>query len=371
MSRIHNFSAGPAILPEEVLKKVQAELLDFDGNGMSIMEMSHRSKQFEALIAKTEADLRELLNIPVNYEVLFLQGGASHQFTMVPMNIYQDGKPADVIMTGAWTQKADKEIKKLGKTRIVATSEAENFNHIPEINEADFNPDASFVMTTSNNTIFGTQFKSFPNTGNVPLVCDMSSDILSRPIDVNQFGIIYAGAQKNIGPSGITIVIIRKDLAERAAETLPTIFQYRTHIKNKSLYNTIPTFPVYVVGLVLEWLKELGGLSAIQTINERKAKKLYDAIEASSFYYCPVKADSRSLMNVVFRVTGDVEELEAKFVKEAEQVGISGIKGHRSVGGLRASIYNAMPEKSIDALIEFMNSFEAKYAGQLQTQVAS
>jgi len=360
MSRVHNFNAGPAVLPVPVLEQVQRELLDYKGTGMSVMEMSHRTKVFQAIIDDAELRLRQLLGISDDYAVLFLQGGASLQFSMVPMNLMTADQSADVILTGAWTQKAVKEIKRVGKVRIVASSEADNFTYIPKVSTDQFDPNAAFAAITTNNTIFGTQYRDIPNTGNVPLVADMSSDILCRPINVNQFGLIYAGAQKNVGPSGVTIVIIRKDLVERAPDSIATMLQYRTHVKEGSLYNTIPTFGVYIIGLVLKWIGDLGGLTAIAELNERKAAKLYKAIDDSGFYRSPVQKDSRSIMNVVYRIQDGNEALEKQFVSEAEAAGFIGIKGHRSVGGLRASIYNALPEKSVDALIEFMSDFQAK-----------
>ncbi len=358
MVRVHNFNAGPAVLPLPVLEQVQRELLDYQGTGMSVMEMSHRTPVFQAIIDDAEVRLRKLLGISEDYAVLFLQGGASLQFSMVPMNLMTADQSADVIMTGAWTQKAVKEIKKVGRVRLVASSEADHFTYIPKVTFDQFDPHAAFVAITTNNTIFGTQYRNIPDTGLVPLVGDMSSDILCRPINVNQFGLIYAGAQKNVGPSGVTIVIIRRDLAERAPDTLATMLQYRTHIKEGSLYNTIPTFGVYIIGLVLKWIEDQGGLTGIATINERKAAKLYEAIDQSNgFYRCPVQKDSRSIMNVVYRIQEGNEALEKLFVKQAEAAGFVGIKGHRSVGGLRASIYNACPEASVDALIEFMAEF--------------
>jgi phosphoserine aminotransferase len=360
MSRVHNFNAGPAVLPVPVLEQVQRELLDYKGTGMSVMEMSHRTKVFQAIIDDAELRLRQLLGISDDYAVLFLQGGASLQFSMVPMNLMTADQSADVILTGAWTQKAVKEIKRVGKVRIVASSEADHFTYIPKVSADQFDPNAAFVAITTNNTIFGTQYRDIPNTGNVPLVGDMSSDILCRPINVNQFGLIYAGAQKNVGPAGVTIVIIRKDLVERAPDSIATMLQYRTHVKEGSLYNTIPTFGVYIIGLVLKWIEDLGGLTAIAELNERKAAKLYKAIDDSGFYRSPVQKDSRSIMNVVYRIQDGNEALEKQFVSEAEAAGFIGIKGHRSVGGLRASIYNALPEKSVDALIQFMSDFQAK-----------
>lgn len=358
--RIHNFSAGPAALPTSVLETVQKELLNFQGAGMSVMEMSHRSKEYDAVICETQALVRSLLGVPDDYSVLFLQGGASMQFAQVPMNLYQKGNPVDVILTGSWTKKAVKEINKIGESRIVASSEDKNFSYIPKVSASDFNPSASYAKITSNNTIFGTQFHDFPDTGNVPLVADMSSDIMSRPLDVSKFGVIYAGAQKNLGPSGVTLVIVKNDLVERAPESLPTILQYRTQIANDSMFNTPPTFAIYMLGLVLKWVESQGGLATVAANNEFKAKKLYTMIDEHPFFYSPTAEDSRSYMNAVFRIEGDKEDLEKAFVSEAAKQGISGIKGHRSVGGLRASIYNAVSEADIDALIAFMHDFSKK-----------
>lgn len=358
--RVFNFSAGPAVLPLPVLKTAQEELLNYRGCGMSVMEMSHRSKEFTQIIEKAEAGLRSILNISDDYAVLFLQGGASLQFSMVPMNLYLEGKPVDILHTGSWTKKAISEHKKLCDYTLAASTESENFMRLPRKEEIRLNPNASYVYMCSNNTIFGTQYREYPQTGDVPLVADMSSDILSKPIDVNHFGLIFAGAQKNIGPSGVTLVIVRKDLAERAKESLPTMLQYRTHIKEKSLYNTPPTFGIYIAMLVTEWIEQIGGLSAIDTINQEKAKLLYDAIDAHDFYYCPVHKEDRSLMNVVFRIQGNREDLEKKFANEAEKAGLSGLKGHRSVGGLRASIYNAQPVEGVKALVDFMSEFAVK-----------
>ncbi len=359
-NRIHNFSAGPAVLPESVLEKARDQMLNFEGSGMSVMEMSHRSKPFEKILAQAEQGVRKILNVPENYEILFLQGGASFQFAMVPINLYISGQPVDVLHTGVWTKKAIDELKKLTEFKIVATSEKENFTYIPKLSEIQFNPKASYVHMCSNNTIYGTQWKAFPKTGNVPLVADMSSDILSRPLDINQFGLIFAGAQKNIGPSGVTLVIIRKDLAERCNPNLATMLQYRTHIKEKSMYNTPPTFAIYIAALVMEWIEKEGGLVAIEKRNEAKAKLLYDVIDASSFYQAHAKDDSRSFMNVVFRIKNKNEALEEKFASDANKAGLSGLKGHRSAGGLRASIYNAMPVEGVKALAQFMKEFEKK-----------
>jgi phosphoserine aminotransferase len=356
--RIYNFSPGPAVLPEPVLERARNELLNYNESGMSVMEMSHRSPEFEAIMAHAEAGLRRNMRIPDEYAVLFLQGGASLQFAMAPMNLYLTGRPIDVLHTGAWTEKAIEELKKVAAYRLAASTEAEKFRRLPRPEEIEFNPDASYVHICSNNTIFGTQWYEFPDTGDVPLVADMSSDILSRLIDVSRFGLIFAGAQKNIGPAGVTVVIMRPDLAERAPANVPTILRYRTYIKNKSLYNTPATYPVYIVSLVMDWLAAEGGVTVIEQRNQAKARLLYEAIDASSFYYNPVNPADRSRMNVIFRIQGDDEVLEKKFAKEAEAAGLSGLKGHRSVGGLRASIYNAMPLAGVETLVAFMREFE-------------
>lgn len=356
--RIYNFSAGPAVLPEPVLEIARDELLNFKGSGMSVMEMSHRSKEFDAVIEGAEKSIREILGVPETHAVLFMQGGATHQFAMIPMNIYQKGHPVDVIHTGVWTKKAISELKILTEYNIAATTESENFSRLPLPEEIKLNPQASYVHICSNNTVTGTQYKTFPETGRVPLVADMSSDIVSRPIDVAKFGIIFAGAQKNIGPSGLALVIIDKELAERCPNTVPNFFQYRHHIQNESRFNTPPTFGIYMVGLVMDWLKQQGGLQAMAKINDAKAKIIYDAIDSSQFYTSPIKKEDRSIMNVVFRIQNGNEELEAKFVKEATSAGLSGLKGHRLVGGLRASIYNAQPIEGVEALAGFMKEFE-------------
>ena len=358
--RIFNFAAGPATLPLSVLEKAQSELLNYQDSGMSVMEMSHRSKVFEGILNRTEADLRRIMGIPENYAVLFLQGGASLQFSMLPMNLYLKDKPVDVIHTGVWTAKAIEELQKVAPYTIVASGEAEGFRAIPKLTPDLFNPNASYVHMASNNTIYGTQSTQFPDTGAVPLVCDMSSDILSRRVEVEKFGVIFAGAQKNLGPSGLTLVIIRKDLAERASADLPAMLNYRTHIKNISLYNTPPTFGIYIMGLVLQWIDEQGGLAGIEARNEEKAALLYQAIEESPFYHCPNVIGHRSKMNVVFRVHGNQEDLEAQFVKEATQRGLNELKGHRSAGGLRASLYNAQSIEGVKALVEFMKDFEKR-----------
>lgn len=359
--RIFNFSAGPAVLPLPVLERARDELLNFENCGMSVMEMSHRSKEFESILDRAEKGLRKHLQVPDDYAILFLQGGASLQFSMVPMNLYLEGQPVDMIHTGAWSEKAIAELEKTAQYRLAASTEAENFTRVPNLDEIDLHPGASYVHLVSNNTIFGTQWPAFPDTGNVPLVADMSSDILSREIDVSKFGLIFAGAQKNIGPSGVTIVIMRQDLAERAAKNVPTMMQYRTHIKGNSLYNTPPTFAIYMVSLVMDWVETEGGISAIAARNDEKANLLYEAIDNIELFYCPVQKESRSKMNVVFRVQGDNEELENLCVSEATKAGLSGLKGHRSVGGLRASIYNAQPLEGVQALVDFMHRFAEKH----------
>jgi phosphoserine aminotransferase len=357
--RVFNFNAGPAALPLPVLERIREELLDWRGSGMSVMEMSHRSPEYESINATAEQQLRSLLAIPDDYAVIFVQGGGSLQFSMVPMNLCLPGKPVDVLHTGAWTAKAIGELKKGFPHHIAASTESDKFVRMPRPAEINFSADPSYVYLCTNNTIEGTQWTSFPETGSTPLVADMSSDIASRPIDMKKFGLIFAGAQKNLGPSGMTIVIIRKDLAERADQSLPTLLQYRTHIKEKSLYHTPPTFSVYVVGLVLEWIESLGGVAGVQKRNEAKAKLLYDTIEASGgFYRCPVEVGSRSKMNVVIRVAGGDEAKEKQFATEAAAVGLAGTPGHRSVGGMRISLYNAVEPAAVEALTSFMREFQ-------------
>jgi phosphoserine aminotransferase len=368
--RVFNFNAGPSALPLSVLERIREELLDWRGSGMSVMEMSHRSPEFESINAAAEAGLRKHLAIPDDYSVIFLQGGGSTQFALVPMNLCQPGKPVDLLHTGTWTAKALGELKKGILHKVAATTEPVKFTRVPRKEEISFSPDASYVHLCTNNTIEGTQYHSLPETGGVPIVADMSSDIASRPLDVNKFGLIFAGAQKNLGPSGATIVIVRKDLAERADKNLPTIFQYRTHIKEKSLYHTPPTFAIYIVGLMMEWIESQGGLTGIQKRNEAKAKLLYDTIDASNgFYHCPVEKDSRSMMNVVFRVAGasgksaasDPDEAaEKEFGKQAEAAGLVGTPGHRSVGGMRVSLYNAVEPTAVEALTSFMREYQRK-----------
>ena len=357
-TRVFNFSAGPAVLPLEALEQVQRDLLSLPGVGMSILEVSHRSKPFEEILAGCEADLRRLGGIPDNYRVLFLQGGASLQFSMVPMNLLAGQSSADYIVTGAWSQKAVKEAKRVGTVKIAATTEGENFARIPQQSELTLDPGAAYVHYTTNNTIFGTEFHYVPATGDVPLVADASSDIFSRPIDVSKYGLIYAGAQKNLAPAGVTLVIIRDDLLKRTPATLPTMLQYGIHADNQSMYNTPPVFAIYVMRLVLAWLLKQGGLAEIDRRNARKADKLYAAIDRTGFYRGHAAKDSRSRMNVTFRLPS--EELEKKFAKEATSAGLDGLKGHRSVGGMRASIYNAFPEEGVESLVQLMAEFERR-----------
>ncbi|MEW6734159.1 MAG: 3-phosphoserine/phosphohydroxythreonine transaminase [Acidobacteriota bacterium] len=357
--RIYNFSAGPAVLPLPVLEEAQRDLLSLPGVGMSVLEISHRSKTFDEIIEGAEANIRRLLNISDNYHVLFLQGGASLQFSMVPMNLLEKGSKADYIITGSWAKAALKEAKRVGQINIAATTEADNFNHVPAQSELKLDPEASYVHFTSNNTIHGTEWSYDPEVGKVPLVCDTSSDMLSRPINVDRYALIYAGAQKNMGPAGVTLVIIRKDLVREPPADMPTMLAYKTHADTKSLYNTPPVFAIYIVKLVTQWLVNLGGLAAMHKLNQEKAKPLYDAIDAGDFYRGHAKAGSRSLMNVTFRLPN--EDLEKLFVKEATVAGFDGLKGHRSVGGLRASIYNAFPREGVEALVAFMKEFERKH----------
>jgi phosphoserine aminotransferase len=357
--RAFNFNAGPGALPLPVLERIRAELLDWRGSGMSVLEMSHRSPEFESIIAAAEQKLRNLLGISDDYAVIFLQGGGSMQFTMAPMNLGLGGKPVDVLHTGMWTAKAIEELKKGVPHHIAASTEAEKYARLPRQEEIKFSPDASYVHICTNNTIEGTQWPALPETGNVPLVADMSSDIASRPFEVNKCGMIFAGAQKNLGPSGVTVVILRRDLAERADRNLPTLLQYRTHIKEKSLYHTPPTFAIYVIGLVLEWMESEGGIQGVEKRNQAKAKLLYDTIERSSgFYRCPVERGSRSRMNVVFRVLSDDESAEKRFGKEAAAADLLGTPGHRSVGGMRVSLYNAVSLEAVQVLTSFMREFQ-------------
>ncbi|HZA97140.1 MAG TPA: 3-phosphoserine/phosphohydroxythreonine transaminase [Gemmatimonadales bacterium] len=355
--RIHNFSAGPAALPESVLRKAQEAIWNVAGSGIGIMEHSHRGKVFDRIIAEAEQACRSLADIPDNYRVLFLQGGASLQFAMVPMNLLRSDRIADYLVTGVWSQKAVKEAKPVGKVHIAASSESTNFDRIPQTSEIRYSSNPVYVHITTNNTIFGTQWPTEPPVpAGVPLVADTSSDMYSRPIDIRKYGIIYAGAQKNLGPSGVVLVIIRDDLIEAGAKDLPTMLQYRTHAAENSLYNTPPTFGIYFMGEVFKWIQSQGGLAAMAEHNQSKARLLYDYLDSSEFFRGTAQPDSRSLMNVCFRAP--TEELEAKFISEATKRGLDGLKGHRSVGGMRASIYNACPRQAVEDLVKFMKEFE-------------
>ncbi|KGA81161.1 MFS transporter [Lysinibacillus fusiformis] len=358
--RAYNFNAGPSALPQEVLEKAQQQLVDFRDSGMSIMEMSHRSAIFDEVHNEAIALLKKLYAIPENYEVLFLQGGASLQFTMVPMNFLSTDQKASYVLSGSWSEKAFKEAKFFGTPVEAASTKENQYRRIPALVDIQFNEDDAYVHITSNNTIYGTQWKDYPNTGNVPLVADMSSDILSKPIDIQKFGLIYAGAQKNLGPSGVTVVIIRKDLLEKANKNIPTMLKYTTHADSNSLYNTPPTFGIYMLGEVLKWVESNGGVAAVEKHNELKAKVIYDAIDNSNgFYKGHATPESRSLMNITFRVTD--EELEKLFLAEAKAAGFVGLNGHRSVGGCRASTYNAVPLEACEALRDFMVDFQQKH----------
>ena len=354
--RVYNFSAGPSMLPLEVMEQAAQQLINYKSCGMSIMEMSHRSKEFEEIINTAEKNLRELMKIPDNYKVLFLQGGATLQFSMVPMNLFRNSKKADYIVTGAWAKKAAAEAKKFGQINIIASSEESVFSYIPEVNKDQFTKDADYVHITLNNTIYGTKYPYIPDTGDVPLVADLSSCILSEEVDVSKFGLIYAGAQKNVGPAGVTIVIVREDLIGFAPADIPVYLDYKIHANEGSMYNTPPTFSIYIAGEVLKHVKNLGGVATLEKFNKEKAKKLYDYIDGSSLYRCPVAEKDRSLMNVVF-VTGNAD-IDKKFTTEAKSARLHNLGGHRSIGGMRASIYNAMPMKGVEALIEFMKRFE-------------
>jgi phosphoserine aminotransferase len=357
--RIFNFSAGPAVLPLPVLEQAQRDLVALPGVGMSILEVSHRSKVFEGVLAQAEADIRHLADVPPNYRVLFLQGGASLQFAMVPMNLLPAESTADYLVTGVWSTKAVDEARKIGNVHVAATTKAEQFTRIPRAEEIVLTPGAAYVHMTSNNTIYGTEWKELPEVGDIPLVSDTSSDMFSRPIDVARHALIYAGAQKNMGPAGVTVVIIREDLLARSAASLPVMLSYAVHAENGSLYNTPPVFAIYMLGLVTRWLIAQGGLRAVAAVNERKAGTLYAEIDRSGFYRGTAQKESRSLMNVTFRLPS--EELEKQFIKDAAAAGLDGLKGHRSVGGIRASIYNAFPETGIGALTHFMREFERRH----------
>ena len=355
--RIFNFNAGPAALPIEVLEDVQKDLLNYKGEGLSVMEMSHRSKTFDSIIKDAESGLKKIMGLPDNYKVIFMQGGATMQFAAVPLNLLKTGQSADYINTGSWSKKAIQEAQKLGRqVNVIASSEDTNFNYIPK--DFSVNPDAAYLHITSNNTIFGTQWQDYPDTGNIPLICDMSSDVNCREVDISKFDLIYAGAQKNMGPSGVTIVIIREDLLEQSPDDIPTMTSYKIIGGKDSLYNTPPTFGIYLIKLVTEWIEKNGGLSELEKINKKKAELLYNEIDKSDFYKGTVEKDSRSIMNVTFRLPS--EDLEKQFVAESTAAGMIGLKGHRSVGGIRASIYNAVPLKAVEALIDFMQNFEKK-----------
>jgi len=359
VQRLYNFSAGPAVLPVPVLEEIQRDLVALPGVGMSILEISHRSKAFESILEQAEADIRSLAGVPANYRVLFLQGGASLQFSMVPMNLLSPGQTADYIDGGSWADKAVKEAKKVGTVNVAASTKAENYSRIPTESELKLTPGAAYVHMTSNNTIEGTEYKRLPDVGEAPLVSDTSSDMFSRPLDVGRHALIYSGAQKNMGPAGLTIVIIREDLLQRSLDkkaTLPTMLNYAVHAENKSLYNTPPAFAVYAVGLVMKWLISQGGLPGIAKVNDRKAAKLYAEIDRTGFYRGTARKEDRSLMNITFRLR--TEDLEKVFVKESTAAGLDGLKGHRSVGGMRASVYNAFPEAGVEALVDFMKEFE-------------
>ncbi len=358
MNRIFNFSAGPAVLPVPVLEEAQRNLVELPGVGMSVLEISHRSKTFEDMLARTEADVRALGKVPANYQVLFLQGGASMQFSMVPLNLLTPGATADYLVTGAWAQKAVKEAQRVGTVNIAATTESDNFSRLPKPEEIKLTPGAAYVHLTTNNTLFGTEWPSEPAVGDAPLVADTSSDMFSRPIDVSTYGLIYAGAQKNLGPSGVTLVIIREDLLARSQKSLHTMLNYAVHAENGSMYNTPPCFGIYLMGLVMKWGLAQGGLDAINAVNQRKADKLYAEIDRSGFYRGTADKAGRSRMNITFRLPS--EDLEKVFVKQSTAAGLDGLKGHRSVGGMRASIYNAFPEAGLDALVAFMQEFEKK-----------
>jgi len=364
MEHIYNFSAGPAVLPAEVLQQARDEMLDWHGSGMSVMEMSHRGKEFMSIAAKTEADFRELANIPDNYKVLFLSGGASSQFAMAPMNLLHGKKRANYVNTGEWSKKAIKEAKKYCDVNVVASSEDENFTYVPAQNTWKIDPNAAYLHYTPNETIGGVEFNWTPDlthvSADMPLVADMSSSFMSRPLDVSRFGLIYAGAQKNVGPAGLCIVIVREDLLGTILPGTPTMFDYKTHADNDSMYNTPPTYPMYICGLVLEWLKKKGGLAGMERINIAKANLLYDFLDSADFYHCPVAKADRSRMNVPFTLKNT--SLDEEFLKQAKAHGLIQLKGHRSVGGMRASIYNAMPPEGVKSLVEFMNEFARNHA---------
>jgi phosphoserine aminotransferase len=361
VERVYNFSAGPSMLPIEVLKKAADEMTNYNNTGMSVMEMSHRSVAYQNIIDKAESNLREIMNIPDNYKVLFLQGGASTQFAMIPLNLLNKSQKADYVNTGAWSKKAIAEAKKYGEVNVVASSEDKTYTYIPELNKESFTKDADYFYITSNNTIYGTKFNELPDVGEVPIVADMSSNILSEEIDVSKYGVIFAGAQKNMGPAGVTVVIIREDLIGSCIDITPTMLNYKTHSEKGSMFNTPPTYSIYVAGLVFEWIKELGGIKAIQQKNEEKANLIYKFLDNSNLFKGTVVKKDRSLMNIPFVLPTD--ELNNKFIKEASQKGLVNLKGHRSVGGMRASIYNAMPIEGVNTLVSFMKDFEDRING--------
>lgn len=358
MSRVYNFSAGPSMLPKEVLEKAQKEMVEYGLSGMSVMEMSHRSKDYEEIIQGCEALVRELMHVPDNYKVLFLQGGGSSQFAMIPMNLGNKNKKCDIVITGQWAKKAASEAERYITVNKVASSADKTFSYIPKLDKSTFSKDADYFYICLNNTIYRTKFNKLPETGDIPLVADISSCVMSEELDISKFGLVFAGAQKNLGPAGVTLVIVREDLIGNAMDITPTMFNYQIHSDNASLYNTPPTYGIYMVKLVLEWIKEQGGISAIQTINEKKAKILYDFLDESEMFKGTVTKEDRSLMNVPF-VTDD-DDLNAKFIKEAKEAGFVNLKGHRTVGGMRASIYNAMPVEGVEKLVAFMKKFEAE-----------
>lgn len=358
MEKVYNFSAGPSALSEEVLKKAQSEMTNYEGTGMSVMEMSHRSKEYMAIIEAAEASLRELMQIPSNYKVLFIQGGASLQFAMVPLNLMNKNKKADYVLTGVWAKKAYKEACRYGNVNVVASSEDKAFSYIPDLDISKFDKDADYCHITTNNTIYGTRYTQLPETGSVPLVADMSSDILSKYYDVSKFGLIYAGAQKNLGPAGVAVVIIRQDLADNAMDFTPAMLNYKNYIENGSMFNTPPTYAIYICKLVFDWLKEKGGVETFEKINIAKAKILYDYLDESAMFKGTANAKDRSIMNVPFVTASD--ELNAKFIKAAMAAGLANLKGHRTVGGMRASIYNAMPFEGVQKLVGFMKKFETE-----------
>ncbi len=356
MARVYNFSAGPATLPVEALEKAQKDLVDYKGTGLSVMEMSHRSPEYQEIFNGAMDNLRKLMNIPPNYQILFLQGGASSQFAMVPLNLFSSGKKADYVNTGVWSKKAIAEAKRYGNIRVVASSEDKNFGYIPKLTADMFDAEADYVHITTNNTIYGTVYPELPDTGKVPLVADMSSHIMGQVYDVSKFGVIYAGAQKNIGPAGLAVVIVREDLIGHALDITPTMFNYKTHADNGSMFNTPPCFAIYMAGLVFEWLLEKGGVVEMEKINRAKAALLYDFLDNSKLFKSTVEPQSRSIMNVPF-ITGS-EDMDKKFIAEASKIGLKTLKGHRTVGGMRASIYNAMPHEGVQALVNFMKEFE-------------